>query len=122
MVACGLSGRAQEAALSGRIRTSGPPEKICSNRSAGTKRPSSTGARLSVTGRVVVVEEGHKTGGVAGEIWARITEEAFDWLDAPLVRVAAADSPLPCSPVLEEAALPSVAKIVRAVKQALGRG
>ena len=73
------------------------------------------------TGRVVVVEEGHRTGGVAGEIWARITEEAFDYLDAPLIRVAAEDTPLPCSPVLEAAALPSVPKIVNAVKKTLGK-
>ncbi len=72
------------------------------------------------TGRVVIVEEGHKTGGVAGEIWAQITERAFDYLDAPLERVAAEDTPMPCSPVLEEAALPSVAKIANAVKEVIG--
>ena len=57
-----------------------------------------------------------KTGGVAGEIWAQITENAFDYLDAPLVRVVAEDTPLPCSPPLEEAALPSTAKIVNSIK------
>jgi pyruvate/2-oxoglutarate/acetoin dehydrogenase E1 component len=72
------------------------------------------------TGRVVIVEEGHKTGGVAGELWAQITENAFDYLDAPLVRVTSEDVPMPCSPILESAALPSVDKIITAVAESLG--
>lgn len=68
------------------------------------------------TGRVIIVSEACKTGGVAGEIAAQIMENGFDYLDAPVVRVAAADVPIPMSPVLEEAAVPSVEKIIEAVK------
>lgn len=69
------------------------------------------------TGRVLIVEEGCKTGGVAGEIMSQIVERAFDFLDAPVKRVAGADVPIPCSPVLEKAALPDENKIVSAVKE-----
>ena len=68
------------------------------------------------TGKIVIVSEACKTGGVAGEIAAQVMEIGFDYLDAPIVRVAAADVPIPMSPVLEEAAIPSVEKIVEAVK------
>lgn len=68
------------------------------------------------TGKIVIVSEACKTGGVAGEIAAQVMEMGFDYLDAPIVRVAAADVPIPMSPVLEEAAVPSVEKIVEAVK------
>lgn len=68
------------------------------------------------TGKIVIVSEACKTGGVAGEIAAQVMEMGFDYLDAPVIRVAAADVPIPMSPVLEEAAIPSVEKIVEAVK------
>ena len=50
------------------------------------------------TNRVVIVEEGCKTAGVGAEIAAQIVEYAFDHLDAPIVRVAARDIPVPCAP------------------------
>ena len=68
-----------------------------------------------------MVEEGCRTGGVAGELWTQITEGAFDYLDAPLVRVAAEDTPLPCAPNLEKAALPSMEKIVIGAREVLGK-
>jgi pyruvate/2-oxoglutarate/acetoin dehydrogenase E1 component len=73
------------------------------------------------TGRVVIVEEGCKTGGVGAEIAAQIVERAFDYLDAPIERVAGADVPIPVSPVLERAAVPSKEKIKAAVKRVLYR-
>ena len=68
------------------------------------------------TGRAIVVSEACKTGGVAGEISAQIMENAFDYLDAQIVRLAAADVPVPMSPPLEEASIPSVKGIIQAAK------
>ncbi len=64
------------------------------------------------TGRVLLLHEATLTGGFGAELAARIAEKAFDWLDAPLVRVAAADSAVPFSPPLEEAFLPQVDRVV----------
>ena len=69
------------------------------------------------TNRVLVVHEDTRTGGVAGEITARINEMAFEWLDAPVLRVTAADVPLPYSPPLEDYVLPQTADIVKAVRR-----
>jgi len=71
------------------------------------------------TNRAVVVYEGYKTCGVGAEIAALIMEKAFDYLDAPIVRVAGEDVPIPMSPVLEEAAIPSKEKIIEAVKKTI---
>ena len=72
------------------------------------------------TGRCVVVEEGHLRSGVGSEIAAAIQEEAFDYLDAPIGRVAALDAPIPFEPRLEEFVLPNPDKIAKAIKQTLG--
>jgi pyruvate dehydrogenase E1 component beta subunit len=72
------------------------------------------GRSVHKTGRVVVVEEGPKTGGVAAEIAAGITERFPECLLAPVVRVASADVPVPFSPVLEDAYRPDRARIVAA--------
>jgi len=69
------------------------------------------------TNKVVIVHEGYRTCGVGAEVSAQIMEKCFDLLDAPIVRVAGADVPIPMSPVLEEAAIPSMEKIIEAVKQ-----
>jgi pyruvate dehydrogenase E1 component beta subunit len=71
--------------------------------------------------RAVVVDETWRTGSLAAEIVARIAEEAFYDLDAPPVRVCTEEVPIPYAKHLEEAALPQPAKIVAAVKAALGR-
>ncbi len=63
------------------------------------------------TSKALVVHEATLTGGVGGEIAARITEKAFQYLDGPVVRLAAPDCPVPFSPPLEEAFLPNAAKI-----------
>jgi len=68
------------------------------------------------TGRLVTVEEGWKQSGVGAEIAARVMEEAFDYLDAPVVRVTGEDVPMPYAANLEKLALPSVAKVVEAAK------
>jgi pyruvate dehydrogenase E1 component beta subunit len=69
------------------------------------------------TGKVVIVEEGVRTCGVAAEIGFRIFEQIYDYLDAPIRRVTGLDIPVPCSPVLERAALPDAAKIEAAVRK-----
>ncbi len=73
------------------------------------------------TGRVVVAHESHRTCGVGAEIAARIMEEAFDYLDAPVQRVAALDVPIPYSQPLESAVLPGPTDIAQGVRHVLGR-
>ncbi|HYW30756.1 MAG TPA: alpha-ketoacid dehydrogenase subunit beta [Gemmatimonas sp.] len=69
------------------------------------------------TNRLLVVHEDTRTGGIAGEITARVSETCFEWLDAPVLRVTAADIPLPYGPPLEDYVLPQTADIVRAVRR-----
>src|SRR5205085_11009664 len=64
------------------------------------------------TGRLVTVEEGWRQSGVGAEIAARVTEDAFDYLDAPVTRVCGKDVPMPYAANLEKLALPSVAEVV----------
>jgi 2-oxoisovalerate dehydrogenase E1 component beta subunit len=71
------------------------------------------------TGKVIVLHEACLTGGAGGEIAARISEKAFDFLDGPVVRVAAEDTPVPYSPPLEEFFLPQVADVLEAAKKLL---
>jgi pyruvate dehydrogenase E1 component beta subunit len=73
------------------------------------------------TGRLVTVEEGWKQSGVGAEIAARVMEEAFDYLDAPVMRVSGKDVPMPYAANLEKLALPSVAEIVEAARAAAYR-
>ncbi|MGC1447789.1 MAG: pyruvate dehydrogenase complex E1 component subunit beta [Xanthobacteraceae bacterium] len=68
------------------------------------------------TGRVVTVEEGWKQSGVGSEIAASLMEGAFDFLDAPVMRVCGKDVPMPYAANLEKLALPSVAEVVEAAK------
>ena len=68
------------------------------------------------TSKLLVVHEDTRTGGIAGEIAAMITESAFDDLDAPLRRVTGLDTPVPFSPPLEERFLPDVARIAAAAR------
>jgi pyruvate dehydrogenase E1 component beta subunit len=68
------------------------------------------------TGRLITVEEGWPQNGIGAEISARVMEKAFDWLDAPVVRISGKDVPMPYAANLEKLALPSVAEIVDAAK------
>jgi len=79
-------------------------------------------ASVRRTRRALVVDEGWRTGSLAGEIMARIMEQAFYDLDAPVARVCSEEVPIPYAKHLEQAALPQPAKIVAAVKQLLGKG
>jgi len=69
------------------------------------------------TGRIVIVSEDCKTAGVSAEIAAVVAEEAIDYLDAPIKRVTALDTPIPFSPPLEQFVIPNEKAIIRAVKE-----
>jgi len=71
------------------------------------------------TNRAVVVEEGWKSFGVGAEVSARIYEQAFDYADAPVRRVAQKEVPLPYNRTLEQSALPQVEDVIAAVKEVL---
>jgi pyruvate/2-oxoglutarate/acetoin dehydrogenase E1 component len=72
------------------------------------------------TGRLIIASDDVRSGGIGSEIAARVVEEAFDSLDAPILRVASADMPIPFSPSLEQAYMPSAQKIIDAVKRLVG--
>jgi 2-oxoisovalerate dehydrogenase E1 component beta subunit len=69
------------------------------------------------TSRVIVLSEEQTTGSVAGEVAARISQDAFEWLDGPVHRLCCPDTPVPYSPTLEEAYLPNVDKLVAKVRE-----
>ena len=71
------------------------------------------------TNRLVVVEEAWPLASLSGEIAFKVQKEAFDFLDAPVLRVTSADVPLPYAPTLIDASLPNPERIIRAVKQVL---
>ena len=73
-------------------------------------------ASVRKTNRVLIAHEDTRTGGVAGEITARINDQAFEWLDAPVKRVTAHDVPLPYAPTLEDFVLPQTDDLVLAAR------
>jgi 2-oxoisovalerate dehydrogenase E1 component beta subunit len=68
------------------------------------------------TNRLLIVHEDTRTGGIAGEIAMRVSERAFEWLDAPILRVTALDTPVPYSPPLEDYFLPQVDDVIAACR------
>jgi len=76
-------------------------------------------ASVKKTGRVLIVEEGPRTAGVGAEIGARVFEQAFDYLDAPLTRLASPNVPVPTSPTLERAMIPNRESITSAILKIL---
>jgi 2-oxoisovalerate dehydrogenase E1 component beta subunit len=74
-------------------------------------------ATVQKTSRVLIVHEDTRTGGIAGELTARISESCFEWLDAPVLRVTAHDVPLPYAPSLEDFVLPQTPDIVVAARR-----
>jgi len=84
-----------------------------------TLRPLDTAAIVDSvrrTGRLLIVHEAPRFGGFAGEITAQVCEEAFEWLDAPIRRVTAIDTPVPYAPTLEDYYLPGEEDIVSAAR------
>jgi pyruvate dehydrogenase E1 component beta subunit len=74
---------------------------------------------VTKTGRAVVVSEGHRTGGITSELAARIMDECFDYLDAPVKRVAAEDVPIPFNRRLELEVIPAEKDILAAVREVI---
>lgn len=73
-------------------------------------------ASVEKTGRLLVVHEDTRTGGIAGEICMRVSERAFEWLDAPMLRVTAIDAPVPYSGSLEDYFLPQTDDVLTAAR------
>jgi 2-oxoisovalerate dehydrogenase E1 component beta subunit len=69
------------------------------------------------TSRALVLHEASRTGGIGGEIAAMIAEEAFEWLDAPVVRIASIDTPVPYSPPLEDYYLPQTKDVLEGARK-----
>lgn len=76
-------------------------------------------ASVRQTSRLLIVHEDTRTGGLAGEITARVNEQGFEWLDAPVLRVTAHDAPLPFSGPLEDFVLPQTEAIVETARRLL---
>jgi 2-oxoisovalerate dehydrogenase E1 component beta subunit len=74
-------------------------------------------ATVKKTNRAMILHEASLTGGIGGEISAIIAEEAFEWLDAPVIRVASIDAPVPFAPQLENYYLPSISEIIEAARK-----
>jgi len=76
-------------------------------------------ASVKKTNRVLILHEACLTGGVGGELAARIADKAFEWLDAPIKRVASIDTPVPYAPALEHFFLPNKEKVLAAARELL---
>lgn len=74
-------------------------------------------ATVKKTNRVMILHEASLTGGIGGELSAIIAEEAFEWLDAPVIRVASIDSPVPFAPQMEDYYQPSLVEIINAARR-----
>lgn len=101
------------------LATEGIDAEVIDVRSLSPFDYETIGDSVQKTGRVVIVEEGPKTGGVSAELAAGIAERFSDSLAAPVARVASADVPVPFTPILENAYRPDVARILAAVRQML---
>jgi acetoin:2,6-dichlorophenolindophenol oxidoreductase subunit beta len=78
-------------------------------------------ASAKKTGRVIVVDEGHRSYGASAELAATVAEDAFYWLDAPVRRAAAMDVPVPFSPVLEDQTVPTPDTLVELSRSLVGK-
>ncbi len=76
-------------------------------------------ASVKKTNRLVIVEEAWPLASISSEITFKVQKDAFDYLDAPILRVTCADVPLPYAPTLIEASLPNAARVVKAVKEVM---
>ena len=106
----------------GRLAAAGIDAEVLDLRTLRPLDEASILASVRRTHRAVVVDEGWRSGSISAEISARITENAFYDLDAPVGRVCSAEVPIPYSKHLELAALPSVERIIAAARQAVSAG
>ena len=115
----GSLGKTLEAA--GRLHDEGVEAEVIDLRSLRPLDDRVVFTSVAKTRRGVIVDEGWRSGGLSAEISARITENVFYELDAPIARVCGAEVPIPYPKHLEDAAIPQVATIVEAVRHLLGR-
>ena len=101
----------------GKLAAEGVEAEILDLRSLAPLDREAVLTTVAKTSRALLLHEATLTGGIGGELAAIISEEAFEYLDAPVMRVASADSPVPYSPPLEAAFLPGVDKVVTAAKK-----
>jgi pyruvate dehydrogenase E1 component beta subunit len=73
------------------------------------------------TNRAVIIDEGYYSFGITGELASTIADEAFDYLDAPVKRIAAEDVPVPLAPLLELSTIPDETRLIETVKSLFGR-
>jgi pyruvate dehydrogenase E1 component beta subunit len=103
-------------AAANQLATEGVSTEILDVRSLSPVDYGTIGTSVRKTGRVLIVEEGPKTGGVGAELAANITEQFHDSLLAPVARLASPDIPVPFTPILENAYRPDVARIVEVAR------
>jgi pyruvate/2-oxoglutarate/acetoin dehydrogenase E1 component len=99
------------------LRKSGVSAEVIDPRTLSPLDRSVIVKSVKKTGRLVIVTEDCKTAGVSAEIGAVVAEEALDYLDAPIKRVAEPDTPIPFSPSLEQFAIPDEKSIIKAVNE-----
>jgi pyruvate dehydrogenase E1 component beta subunit len=98
------------------LETSGIDAEVIDVRTLAPLDNQTIFASVRKTGKLLIVEEGNVTGGWGAEVAARVVDECIDYLDAPIRRVAAPDTPVPFAPVMENYYIPSVERIVDAVR------
>ena len=98
------------------LETSGIDAEVIDVRTLAPLDNQTIFASVRKTGKLLIVEEGNVTGGWGAEVAARVADECIDYLDAPIRRVAAPDTPVPFAPVMENYYIPSVERIVDAVR------
>jgi 2-oxoisovalerate dehydrogenase E1 component beta subunit len=101
----------------GKLAADGVEAEVVDLRSLAPLDREAVLATVAKTSRALLLHEATLTGGIGGELAAIISEEAFEYLDAPVMRVASADTPVPYSPPLEAAFLPGVDTVVAAAKK-----
>jgi pyruvate/2-oxoglutarate/acetoin dehydrogenase E1 component len=101
----------------GRLAEAGVEAEVVDLRSLAPLDREAILATVARTSRVLLLHEATRTGGIGGELAAIVAEEAFEYLDAPVMRLASVDAPVPYAPPLEQAFLPSIDKVVAAAKK-----
>ncbi|HEX2445203.1 MAG TPA: alpha-ketoacid dehydrogenase subunit beta [Vicinamibacterales bacterium] len=104
----------------GRLAAEGVEAEVLDLRSLAPLDKEAVLSTVAKTSRVLLLHEATLTGGIGGELAAIIAEEAFEYLDAPIIRIASADTPVPYSPPLEAAFLPGVDRVVTKAKELVG--
>lgn len=100
-----------------RLETDGVGAEVIDLRTLAPLDRDTVLASIAKTSKVILLHEASRTGGVGAELAAMISEDGFEYLDGPIVRVASLDTPVPYSPPLEQAFMPNVDKVVAAARK-----